>query len=187
MSTRERWIIYPLLFMTLGIAMRDKVVPPVYLGNPEVQVRAAETISQRVRCRELHADLIVCKRLDVNNGLNEESVVVLGSDRNTHAGVIETFNNKGIPQIRLFSTDTGGIVSTIGRAGRAALLMGDTGQTLGISVEVPELGVQFPLVSAPSRIEIKPRVSPQGPKSAAPPSEQPAEKKEESSEKAPPE
>ena len=24
MSTRERWIVYPLLFLTLGIALRDK-------------------------------------------------------------------------------------------------------------------------------------------------------------------
>ena len=40
MSTRERWIVYPLLFMTLGIALRDKIMPPAHLGNLGMQIEA---------------------------------------------------------------------------------------------------------------------------------------------------
>jgi hypothetical protein len=180
MSTRERWIVYPLLFMTLGIAMRDKVIPPVRLGSLGLLLQAGDTVSQRIRCRELQVERVV-----VNNGPNQPPVVVLGSDNNTHAGFVETLNTEGMPQVRLSSTETGGIVSTIGRAGKAALLLGDTGQNLGVTVEVPELHVRFPLLSAPSRIEIKPTAPPQGEAPAASPTNPPTKKTEEVPEKNP--
>jgi len=42
MSERERWIVYPLLFLTLGIALRDK------LGGTAKKIEA-----QRVVCEQL--------------------------------------------------------------------------------------------------------------------------------------
>lgn len=45
MSQRERWVVYPLLFLTLGIALRDKVVPP--------SVRALSVEAGLVRCGEI--------------------------------------------------------------------------------------------------------------------------------------
>jgi hypothetical protein len=185
MSTRERWIVYPLLFMTLGIAMRDKVIPPVRLGSLGAQLQARDTVSQRIRCRELQVERVVCNRLDVNNGPNQPPVVVLGSDNNTHAGFVETLNTEGMTQVRLFSTDTGGIVSTIGRAGKAALLLGDTGQNLGVTLEVPEFHRRFPLLSASSPVENKPTAPPQGQSPVAPPTDQPTEKTDEVPEKNP--
>ena len=47
MTTRERWILYPLLFLTLGIAMRDKVIPA------------------RLKAWEITANSVSCGRLDV--------------------------------------------------------------------------------------------------------------------------
>ena len=42
MSTRERWIVYPILFMTLGIALRDKIIRPTHLGSGDLQLGAGE-------------------------------------------------------------------------------------------------------------------------------------------------
>ncbi|HEV2971578.1 MAG TPA: hypothetical protein VGY55_16500 [Pirellulales bacterium] len=38
MSDRERWIVYPLLFMTLGMTFRDKIIPPKQLWARSVVV-----------------------------------------------------------------------------------------------------------------------------------------------------
>jgi hypothetical protein len=42
MTSRERWIVYPLLFLTLGIAMRDKVIPPQHFVAQAVTAGLAE-------------------------------------------------------------------------------------------------------------------------------------------------
>ena len=147
MSTRERWIVYPLLFMTLGIALRDKIKPPTHLGNRGVQLQAGEIVAGRIRCGQLQVqETAVCNRLESTRsechtlliyGPTDQPVVVAGADTRTHAGLIETFAANGLPQVRLLSTPGGGIVSTIGRAGRAQLIMGDMGQTLGVFGQSP--------------------------------------------------
>lgn len=47
MTERERWILYPLLFLALGAALRDKVVPPEKLEGGLVQANAVEARSIR--------------------------------------------------------------------------------------------------------------------------------------------
>ena len=47
MSQRERWILYPLLFLALGTALRDKLVPA------------------RLRPLSVDAALVRCERLEV--------------------------------------------------------------------------------------------------------------------------
>lgn len=63
MSTRERWIVYPLLFMTLGIALKDKIV------------------------RRLSTDQVECRALIVTDGRGHERVIV-GS--NSDGGLVHT-------------------------------------------------------------------------------------------------
>jgi hypothetical protein len=55
MSTRERWIVYPLLFLTLGITMRDKIVRSAP-GVPE------EIVAKRIRCGELRTENLSCEQ-----------------------------------------------------------------------------------------------------------------------------
>jgi hypothetical protein len=140
MSTRERWIVYPLLFMTLGITLRDKVIPPAHLGNLGMQFEAGAITTHRIRCNELQVGEeagaitiprircnelqvgeVVCDRLESKqsvcrtllvNGPNGRPVVIAGADTKTRAGIVETFTASGIPQVRLLSTDTGGMVVT---------------------------------------------------------------------------
>jgi len=142
MSTRERWIVYPLLFMTLGISLRDKIKPPAHLGSRGLQVEAGEIVAGRIRCGQLQVqETAVCKRLESTRsechallvyGPTDRPVVVAGFDARTHAGLLETFAANGLPQVRLLSTPDGGIVNTIGRAGRAQLVMGEINQALGL-------------------------------------------------------
>ena len=39
MSTRERWIVYPLLFLALGAALRDKIIGKIEI--PQLEVKEA--------------------------------------------------------------------------------------------------------------------------------------------------
>ncbi len=180
MSTRERWIVYPILFMTLGIALRDKIIPPPHLGSGRLQFQAGEITTEQLRCKQLQVDTVVCNRLEAArtecrtflvNGPTDQPVVVALADANTHAGVIETFAANGLPQVRLLSTPTGGIVSTIGRAGRAQLLMGDLGQNLGVFGQLPGREPPF-LLTRPWRYEAS-QSAPQPPQKPAAPAAAP--------------
>lgn len=57
MSDRERWILYPLLFLALGAALKDKLVPP-----------------QRLECAVLVADAVHVKRLGVFDSDNFQRI-----------------------------------------------------------------------------------------------------------------
>lgn len=58
MSTRHAWIVYPLLFLALGAALRDKFIPPA-------QLRARTVVAEAVQARDLAATGHVrCAHLD---------------------------------------------------------------------------------------------------------------------------
>ncbi len=52
MSQRERWIVYPLLFLALGIAVRDKLIPPERLDVGLLRCDQLEVLD-RVACQQL--------------------------------------------------------------------------------------------------------------------------------------
>jgi hypothetical protein len=159
MSTRERWIVYPLLFMTLGIALRDKIVPPEHRGNVGEELQAGVVTAKQVRCAQLQtAEVLV-------GSPGDHPVVIVGTDANTHAGLIETFTAGGMLQVRLHSNNIGGMVTAFERAGKLALILCDTGQNFGLFAEVPDLGQHVPL-TLPWRFETKPAPS-QPPKKPA--------------------
>jgi hypothetical protein len=101
MSNRERWIVYPLVFLTLGIVLRDKFVPQGH--SAALQFEAGEIAAQSIRCEQLLVKEVVCDKLDSNqakcraffiHGPGDRPVVVAGSDAKTGAGVIETHTAK---------------------------------------------------------------------------------------------
>jgi len=184
MSTRERWIVYPLLFLTLGIVLRDKFMPLKHLAA--VQLQAGEIAVAKIQCNQLEVNELICRnQLEVNQlichrqleanevackrlkavqsecrallvrGPNGRPVVVAEADSNTQAGTVETFSANGVPQVRLFSTDAGGVVTTIGHLGRVAVALGHVGPGSGVIAQSPELGSVL-LLSAPWRFETKP-------------------------------
>ena len=159
MSTRERWIVYPLVFLTLGIALRDKILP-------SRELRARQIVCDRLECNRARCNRSECNTLLVE-GPQGRPVVVAGTDVSNQAGVVETFTVNGFPQVRLFSGDAGGAVTTIDHAGRVMLMMGYFGQNFGLFAQIPQLGAPIPL-TLPLRFE--PRPSPGQPSkgSAAP-------------------
>ncbi|MCE5303967.1 MAG: hypothetical protein LLF97_12795 [Planctomycetaceae bacterium] len=147
MSTRERWIVYPLLFFAIGIALRDKILP-----------------QRVVRAREVFCDRLVsgrseCRALLVN-GPKNRPVVVAGMDTSLRTGTVETFTEDGLPQVQLRSTESGGMVTAVGQAGKVVLILGYLGQNLGVFAQASGLAAPVSL-TLPWRLEMKPQPPPQ--------------------------
>jgi len=51
MTDRERWIVYPLVFLTLGIALRNQFLPTRRFGAVDLQ--AGEISAQKIICNDL--------------------------------------------------------------------------------------------------------------------------------------
>lgn len=83
MTDRERWTVYPLLFLTLGIAIKDKLVGVVNVDN--------------VQCKSL-----LCNTLVVTDQERKQQVVI-ASD--SEGGFVRTYGNKNRLQVVLGNTD----------------------------------------------------------------------------------
>ncbi len=71
MSTRERWTVYPLLFLTLGIALTDKITR---------QVNTAQLSASQVGAAQVSADTILCKKLLVTDRSGKNEQVIISSN-----------------------------------------------------------------------------------------------------------
>jgi hypothetical protein len=117
MSTRERWIVYPLLFLTLGIVMRDKAREML---TPTVHVGANEFAAERIHCSQLQVDQVVaagtllvrgiqCGELAIP-GQSGRAIVYVGPDPKTRGGFVQTSLPNGAPLVLLQPTESGGVV-----------------------------------------------------------------------------
>lgn len=134
MSPRERWIVYPLLFLTLGIALRDKVIPP------------KEVSARRIHCGELQSAKVTCGGVLIV-GQDGRPAVAAGA-KGGH-GVIETFSPTGSPLIQLDALGSGGIVTVWGYLGRESreLLLGHVGPDFGVFASLPRLAQRLQLAA----------------------------------------
>src|SRR3989304_1166308 len=75
MSTRERWIVYPLLFLTLGIALRNQFLPTRLFGA--MSLRAGEISAQKITCNDLvimqsgECKQLKCDQLQFNQAMGK--------------------------------------------------------------------------------------------------------------------
>lgn len=146
MSTRERWIVYPLIFLTLGIALRDKLT---------YRVRTNEIEAQRVVCNQLVAKhQIDCQTMVVHSPKGNP-VAVIGTDAATQGGLIETFSSQGVPQVRIQSTEGSGVVTAIDQAGKTVTL-GCINKTPGVFAFLPDQKLLVPLTL---KVEFKPNAN----------------------------
>jgi len=67
MSDRERWVIYPLLFLALGSAVVDKIIPSDAKFNKiEAQeIAVNELTSGQIECRQLKGGELEAAKLEV--------------------------------------------------------------------------------------------------------------------------
>jgi len=75
MSDRERWIVYPLVFLTLGIALRNQFLPTRQFGA--VDLKAGELTAQKITCNELvireyaQCNQLQCEQFQFNEALGK--------------------------------------------------------------------------------------------------------------------
>ena len=158
MSTRERWILYPLLFLTLGTVMRDK-----FFGQKDfkaLDVTAPEVTAENVTAyREITAHTIHCTQLEVGK-LECRGIAVLGPNKSeaVRVGVVP---------------DRGGRIELCCRDIRENkeiwLAMGYEDPYYGVFAKSPELGRGLPL-TLPWRLDGQPTPG-------QPPNEGPSDKK----------
>ena len=186
MTDRERWIVYPLVFLTLGIALRNQFLPTRQFGA--VDLRAGELSAQKIICNDLivrqtgacnHLQseqfqfnealgkhirtlgLAECMQLKAGEAecgamliINNQGkrVVLVGADKNTQSGVIQTMASNGLPLVQLRPTDTGGAVTVVELGGKVMIEMGQEAQNFGVFAKLPQIGQVVPL-TLPLRME----------------------------------
>jgi hypothetical protein len=173
MSTRERWIVYPLLFLTLGIAMRNQFLPTKRMGA--VDFMAGELSAQTIRCdnlevrqdeqcNNLHFNGATGDHLTVNYAQSNHSrsgeaefrqlavtdeqtkpVIIMQENQNTKSGVIQTMTADGAPQVLIHSNGASGVVAAIGHMGQVVVEMGHEGNAYGVFAQTLQGGPPFML------------------------------------------
>ncbi len=135
MTNRERWIVYPLLFLTLGLVMRDKVAPP----SPRFMQPGMNALS--VRCMHLECqDLTIAgpdgeKRVRIGvtptqagqmevYGSHHAMVLVAGADSTGRSGRLQTLAADTTPQVSIHSTDRGGQIAAFGSEDKTRVVVG---------------------------------------------------------------
>ena len=104
MTSRERWTIYPLLFLSLGLGTRLAIVPTGRFAA----VKVDELEAKRVVCQELIIEddrktvVIHLGRLEKDGGgrieiadASGETRAAIGTQREQPGGVIEISNSRG--------------------------------------------------------------------------------------------
>jgi hypothetical protein len=136
MTDRERWIVYPLLFLAVGLGLKSGAAAKLTVA--ETDVVDAET----VRCKKL---LVVTPGPDA---ASVQPVAIIGAD--THGrGVVETFSADGRPQARLSSDPVGAILTLFDRQAHVAMVTGINGRGVGISVGRYEQDRFTPIITLP--------------------------------------
>lgn len=115
MTSRERWTVYPLLFLALGLAVRGIAVPQGEFGAARVDALEAT----RLVCREIviendegavlvHMGRVVGGgggRIEIKDAQGIDAIAV-GSRADDRGGVVEFFDAQGKPT-GLVSTPSG--------------------------------------------------------------------------------
>lgn len=110
MSSRERWTVYPLLFLAIGLAVRAAAVPPAEFAAARVDSLQAT----RMVCRELivnaddgtilvHVGRVVGGgggRIEVKDQRGIDAIAI-GTGPGDRGGAVEFFDAEGEPAGRL--------------------------------------------------------------------------------------
>jgi hypothetical protein len=129
MSDRERWVVYPLLFLAIGMATMNTAEIQAERQMKKIETKTPEFDS--IRCKELlvvgendkpRVTLREATKQDVGLIMvyNSEGkpVTQLKADNTTGAGLVETASGNGTPQVVLSSNSHGGAVTLFDRVGK---------------------------------------------------------------------
>jgi hypothetical protein len=128
MSDRERWIVYPLLFLAIGFGLKSQWPRP-----DDLECRS-------VRCKNIVVDNLdgtPCIRLGSTQvqageirlyGAARQPVMTLGADRGGNQGIVETFDASRNQRVVMGSDATGGFVRLFGQPNVPSLFLGHDGR-----------------------------------------------------------
>jgi hypothetical protein len=196
MTSRERWIVYPLLSLALGVSLKDKIFPPSHGGNPWFQFEAKDIVAGKILCTEMQiispkgnpvvlvgvdpntysgliktgeitAGKVACSRMEVL-GPGGKTAVLADVDPKTHSGRVETLSSDEVPLVQLHSNEAGGYVTAFGQGGKIGV-MAHTPKDFGLFLQLPRNGGLVPLSIWPGSYKIEKKGIPTPPKQAPPP------------------
>jgi len=182
MTTRERWVVYPLLFLTLGIALRDKILPPAQFSAEKIRCNKLETAQaecQMVTAGSPAGNVGVRMGATANGGRLEvlgpsgKVLVLVGAELGGRAGFVETLTPNQVPLVQLGSSPSGGHVTTVGQGGQTLVITGHQGKSFGVFAQVPGLLYPIPLMSGPPRLITVPELPEKSPPDARSPQKSP--------------
>ncbi|MBX7164771.1 MAG: hypothetical protein K1X74_00360 [Pirellulales bacterium] len=156
MSNRERWILYPLLFLALGSSLRDKLLQRVdtrVVVGQELQVSQAKVkdlgASGTIACDQL----LVRKAIELHGAQGEaavqivvepegggiylrnaagKEVLALGVDDKTGVGVLQTKDEQSHPRVTIAGIGGGGAIVTAAGEHQHLLALEHDGQGNGV-------------------------------------------------------
>ncbi len=120
MSERERWVVYPILFLTLGIALRDKMFQRVATKAVSTETSYADvSVSNKLR-----ANVVECEKIVVSS--RGRPVITAGASRNG-SGTIQTFGAGGQQLVVIEDNESGGMVTVTDYGQRQSVALGHAG------------------------------------------------------------
>jgi hypothetical protein len=93
MTTRERWIVYPLLFLAIGLALRSGLILHEMERRQSAEVAVGKPAPDSFQAKGFSAktaifDQLVCNSVTVL-GTDGKPVIMMGAEAKTRDGVIE--------------------------------------------------------------------------------------------------
>ncbi len=147
MTNRDRWIIYPLLFLAIGLGLRCGII------LQDLQQRLHLGGARNV----IEADTIQCKNIEAAHanfgqmqiiGPGGKPVVVLAIDPTTKSGVIETGTAEGLKQAELKSDPLGGALTLFTTDAKKIVALGSDGDAIRLFSAEIENGKLVPKSTA---------------------------------------
>ncbi|MBN1909052.1 MAG: hypothetical protein JW818_04875 [Pirellulales bacterium] len=133
MPTRERWIVYPLLFLTLGMVLRDKVAPPQLeqLDADEIRCKSLSVVGPNGQPCLILDDASGAGQLAVY-GQNGQIMLIAGVVPKGNAGYVDLQGPNRKPSVQLTSNSYGGTISLFDRTGQIEVILGHEHDSFGL-------------------------------------------------------
>ena len=117
MTDRERWIVYPLIFLALGAVLKDKLLPATV-------VRADTIQCNKLRCGKALADVLTTQQLTVADPQQQPRIILhvvreqaaTGGKDKQFAGRLDLFGGNDRNQVVLGGSENGGFLIAMSRA-----------------------------------------------------------------------
>lgn len=194
MTDRERWTVYPLLFLALGLSLKDKLTQSVntktlvcnellvYEPNTQKQVRLAggqvAATGEVAASGDLKAPALVCNSLFV---VNKAGKVVATVSSNNDSGAVNVADPEGKVLASISSNNDGGLINVLGLNTGTTTVLGNFQHLAGLifldaqgrphtspATFVSPLQSAKPAEGQPASKDAKPQVE-AAPEEAAPP------------------